>query len=893
MEPVSSRFTERYKTAGVTVEAVRVKQARRRSASQKENRDRVLRKSRRFEPLLPVTAEQEGEAKLGPQESSMTAAPIQNSRMEMLRRYKEDKLLRKLKAEREKPKHIFKVGIYRPGGIPFLDLKPQSQNTVKPKAKAILASTSDLRVTRSMSKKLEPFVTKAPRFTAPAKLQVGPVKNNVATNQGGSKVVSVGTRSQHQAIQSTAPKVPAAREKRAVQVAPVKPPQTRGRAEPKTAPKAPGPVQVTKHQMAISKTRKPGKSGEKSNCKPVAVDELKSVPCGEQEMEVVPEKEVQPLSSEELILPTERDDGHQMPFSKPVLDVDRMSKKVSFAPENYVFAPVAGLDQFKFTPLSPRSVEGFFAPHSWSPIKHKSKSNFGYSASVNSVIGTGRNKFAPEIESKSLPEAKSEDHVTTVVEEVPMLNKPQDSFASSTADVKGQVHDVAYFRGVVVSETENLTGLCQQWEGWANSSEVPDGVKDLVRTTVGQARLLMGERFKQFNGLVNNCEFKTSEKEVTCTDLEGFWDMVYFQVTDVNKKFERLKKLQENSWEEQNELPSLPKKVVKKKVAIPKPTEGLVIKANKTPVAPRSRFAALKAAMKAKLKQEMAGSSSKETRKDEVIVFDAGFFRVESPAKSFPASPKICSTIGRASSQQPKEQCPTTKSSVCNSANPTSPVPCMAVSPSQQTSDSHNILPETQSPIIMMKSFISSMAGESTAQEAACSGKSTEEISTSLEFSKYLRPRSCVGDLPEVLQPPFHDNENDAKSICTKRSSTRDFGLSELSSSPLNFEDVEMKSPASQRTSPTGAHPISQEEMLPLANCPGLLIPNSISTTPETPSFSSVDDLLVTGITLHSVSTGNYMSPFETMIREDHRPALPLQVALQDLMSFSPSGTPQ
>jgi len=40
----------------------------------------------------------------------------------------------------------------------------------------------------------------------------------------------------------------------------------------------------------------------------------------------------------------------------------------------------------------------------------------------------------------------------------------------------------------------------------------------------------MSERFKQFIGLVDNCEFKTGEKEVTCTDLEGFWDMVYFQV---------------------------------------------------------------------------------------------------------------------------------------------------------------------------------------------------------------------------------------------------------------------------------------------------------------------------------------------------------------------------
>ena len=40
----------------------------------------------------------------------------------------------------------------------------------------------------------------------------------------------------------------------------------------------------------------------------------------------------------------------------------------------------------------------------------------------------------------------------------------------------------------------------------------------------------MAERFTQFEGLVDNCEFGGSEKPVTCIDLQGFWDMIYFQV---------------------------------------------------------------------------------------------------------------------------------------------------------------------------------------------------------------------------------------------------------------------------------------------------------------------------------------------------------------------------
>lgn len=51
-----------------------------------------------------------------------------------------------------------------------------------------------------------------------------------------------------------------------------------------------------------------------------------------------------------------------------------------------------------------------------------------------------------------------------------------------------------------------------------------------MRTAVGQARLLMKERFGQFSGLVDDCDFGRGEMITTCTDLQGFWDMVYFQV---------------------------------------------------------------------------------------------------------------------------------------------------------------------------------------------------------------------------------------------------------------------------------------------------------------------------------------------------------------------------
>lgn len=91
-------------------------------------------------------------------------------------------------------------------------------------------------------------------------------------------------------------------------------------------------------------------------------------------------------------------------------------------------------------------------------------------------------------------------------------------------------------------------------------------VRDRMRTAVGQARLLMKERFGQFSGLVDDCEFGRGEKITTCTDLQGFWDMVYFQVEDVDRKFNALKEAEGRGWTEEKKPAPRQKKLVKVKL---------------------------------------------------------------------------------------------------------------------------------------------------------------------------------------------------------------------------------------------------------------------------------------------------------------------------------------
>ena len=43
----------------------------------------------------------------------------------------------------------------------------------------------------------------------------------------------------------------------------------------------------------------------------------------------------------------------------------------------------------------------------------------------------------------------------------------------------------------------------------------------------------------------------SSLHKTTPEDLEGFWDMVYIQVSDIENKFSHLAQLEDNNWEEE------------------------------------------------------------------------------------------------------------------------------------------------------------------------------------------------------------------------------------------------------------------------------------------------------------------------------------------------------
>ncbi|ELU18828.1 hypothetical protein CAPTEDRAFT_180142 [Capitella teleta] len=143
----------------------------------------------------------------------------------------------------------------------------------------------------------------------------------------------------------------------------------------------------------------------------------------------------------------------------------------------------------------------------------------------------------------------------------------------------------------------------------------------------------MAQRFKQFNGLVDNCEFGLGEKETTTTDLTGFWEMIYFQVEDVNVKFDELVKLKAAGWKK---VEPVKEKIIKKKPVATK----------KTVTGAKSKFAAYRAKMLAQKKgrEDVEKPESPKAMPavaveavvdpSETKTFYAGFFSVSSPVRN-------------------------------------------------------------------------------------------------------------------------------------------------------------------------------------------------------------------------------------------------------------------
>jgi len=233
----------------------------------------------------------------------------------------------------------------------------------------------------------------------------------------------------------------------------------------------------------------------------------------------------------------------------------------------------------------------------------------------------------------------------------------------------GESCSVSHFRTRLETETRRLTELCDNWEKKMveNKEIISDVTEGELRCVIGQGRLVMVQRFNQFSGLVDNCEFKQGEKETTCMDLKGFWEMIYFQVEDVDKKFANLTKLEKENWVvEEKPIDDLTVRTKKSS------SVGGVARKRAAVVTKKVATSGLKALIAAKRRKASglvdkqgeygADEVSKEVDTINIIIdkasdessclispektFDGGFFSVKSPARQVNMSPRTSQSTG-------------------------------------------------------------------------------------------------------------------------------------------------------------------------------------------------------------------------------------------------------
>ncbi|KPM04158.1 hypothetical protein QR98_0026000 [Sarcoptes scabiei] len=109
--------------------------------------------------------------------------------------------------------------------------------------------------------------------------------------------------------------------------------------------------------------------------------------------------------------------------------------------------------------------------------------------------------------------------------------------------------DVSYYKNILQDQTDLLNSKIDRYNRiLKESSTLPEFVIGQIHLVIGQSKLFINERFKQFSGLIDDCEWKRGEKEIKVEDLAGFWDMISYQIDDLKFKFDELRQLESNDW---------------------------------------------------------------------------------------------------------------------------------------------------------------------------------------------------------------------------------------------------------------------------------------------------------------------------------------------------------
>ncbi|RZF43379.1 hypothetical protein LSTR_LSTR001640 [Laodelphax striatellus] len=173
----------------------------------------------------------------------------------------------------------------------------------------------------------------------------------------------------------------------------------------------------------------------------------------------------------------------------------------------------------------------------------------------NFVLSPAVRTNTERVHSTAITAAEDKNEAEAQAPEV-MEIETNDGSAMNTASPAQEFYDR------LQRETDFLLECCDRWSGPAFTQTVPRDASDEIDSTVGQARLLVSDKFQQFKRLIQNFE-EGSQPPVTSKDLNGFWDMINIQVDKMKERFDHLAELRSNNWTTKSA-----DVIVKKKVAV-------------------------------------------------------------------------------------------------------------------------------------------------------------------------------------------------------------------------------------------------------------------------------------------------------------------------------------
>uniref|UniRef100_A0A182P0R6 Guanylate kinase-associated protein mars n=1 Tax=Anopheles epiroticus TaxID=199890 RepID=A0A182P0R6_9DIPT len=105
-------------------------------------------------------------------------------------------------------------------------------------------------------------------------------------------------------------------------------------------------------------------------------------------------------------------------------------------------------------------------------------------------------------------------------------------------------------------ELSRLQSLCDMYAPFLEAThELNDHCRGLILAAQGQTTILINKKFTKFRELIGHYEKKWNDRKVRHDDLDGFWLMLSLDLENLDKRFDELRVLKENGWQETEVAP--------------------------------------------------------------------------------------------------------------------------------------------------------------------------------------------------------------------------------------------------------------------------------------------------------------------------------------------------